>query len=75
MEADPNVPLAHSRLSPVDDPVGQKDFARALGIGFGQIVNQRDTTGTRALGGVLLLKQIHRQPHSQKTRTPLHDFY
>ena len=56
--------------SGVDDPVGQKDFARALGIGFGQIVNQSDTTGTRALGGVLLLKYIHRQPHNQKSRTP-----
>ena len=32
--------------SGVDDPVGQKDFACALGIGFGQIVNQRDTTGS-----------------------------
>ena len=42
--------------SAVDDPVGQKDFARALGIGFGQIVNQRDTTCTRVSRGVLLSK-------------------
>ena len=59
-----------SRVSGVDDPVGQKDFARALGMGFGQIVNQRDTTGTRALGGVLLPKYIHRHAHSQKSHAP-----